>query len=327
MLSFEVVLADGSIVQASGNSNPDLYKALRGGGANFGIVTDLELMVYPYQGMWGGGMKWSWEHGDAVIDAFIKYGEDNVSNVDASVILGVVNYQGEWVWHADVEHLKPTQLSECPSLRPFLDIPTAVDFTAKASQIDRTDGIMGNYPAGSFNGYWTFCTQVDRRIIRFFMDTWQEEIDPILHLEGLERSALADINFVSQNIVDAMVRNGGNALGLCGKGPLLVYLMEPYWMNAADSPRVWEALSRTAMKTHAEAKRLGVYHEYVYLNYANPFQDVYASYGSEAKEFMASTSKKYDPDGVFQWQRRAGWHLHGPLVPFATVTRQSSSKI
>ncbi|KAF7192288.1 putative FAD-linked oxidoreductase [Pseudocercospora fuligena] len=38
IISFEVVLADGRIVEASPQNHPDLYKALRGGGGNFGIV-------------------------------------------------------------------------------------------------------------------------------------------------------------------------------------------------------------------------------------------------------------------------------------------------
>ena len=47
VVSFEMVTADGEVVTASAEQNPDLYWGLRGGGGNFGVVTDFEFALHP----------------------------------------------------------------------------------------------------------------------------------------------------------------------------------------------------------------------------------------------------------------------------------------
>jgi hypothetical protein len=44
---FTLVTADGSIVRANGSENFDLFWALRGGGGNFGVVTEFEVRLHP----------------------------------------------------------------------------------------------------------------------------------------------------------------------------------------------------------------------------------------------------------------------------------------
>ena len=47
LVSAQVVTADGERVVASASRHPELFWAIRGGGGNFGIVTEFELAVHP----------------------------------------------------------------------------------------------------------------------------------------------------------------------------------------------------------------------------------------------------------------------------------------
>src|ERR1700722_9439993 len=44
---FTLVTADSSVVRANAKENPDLFWALRGGGGNFGVVTEFEVKLHP----------------------------------------------------------------------------------------------------------------------------------------------------------------------------------------------------------------------------------------------------------------------------------------
>jgi hypothetical protein len=56
LLAAEVVTADGEMVRASAEEHPDLFWALRGAGANFGVVTSFEYRLHPVGPTVLGGM-------------------------------------------------------------------------------------------------------------------------------------------------------------------------------------------------------------------------------------------------------------------------------
>lgn len=48
LMSADVVTAEGKHVRADANTNPDLFWAIRGGGGNFGVVTQFEFKLHPF---------------------------------------------------------------------------------------------------------------------------------------------------------------------------------------------------------------------------------------------------------------------------------------
>jgi FAD/FMN-containing dehydrogenase len=54
VISFEMVTADGEVLQVSAADHPTLFWALRGGGGNFGVVTSFEYRLHPVKMVLGG---------------------------------------------------------------------------------------------------------------------------------------------------------------------------------------------------------------------------------------------------------------------------------
>jgi FAD/FMN-containing dehydrogenase len=69
--SMDVLTAEGRIVRASEKENDDLFWGLRGGGGNFGVVTNIEYDLYPLgPEIFGGAIAWRSESAPEVLARF-----------------------------------------------------------------------------------------------------------------------------------------------------------------------------------------------------------------------------------------------------------------
>jgi FAD/FMN-containing dehydrogenase len=59
--SLDIVTPDGVKRQASADENADLFWAVRGGGGNFGVVTSIDIDLYPVANVYGGMISYSGE--------------------------------------------------------------------------------------------------------------------------------------------------------------------------------------------------------------------------------------------------------------------------
>jgi len=70
LLSADMVLADGSFVTASAEENKDLFWAIRGGGGNYGVVTEFRFRLHPVHTIVGGPTLWHQEQTTEVMQWF-----------------------------------------------------------------------------------------------------------------------------------------------------------------------------------------------------------------------------------------------------------------
>jgi hypothetical protein len=73
LLAARVVLADGQQVTASDDENADLFWALRGGGGNFGVVTEFTFRAHPVSDVVGGPTLWPLEQTEEVLSAYREF--------------------------------------------------------------------------------------------------------------------------------------------------------------------------------------------------------------------------------------------------------------
>jgi FAD/FMN-containing dehydrogenase len=71
----QVVTADGELVRVSADENADLFFGIRGGGGNFGIITSLEISLYPLTHVYAGNIYYPIERAPEVLEHYARWVE------------------------------------------------------------------------------------------------------------------------------------------------------------------------------------------------------------------------------------------------------------
>jgi FAD/FMN-containing dehydrogenase len=70
----EIITADGTVRRISATEEPDLFWAIRGGGGNFGVVTEFEYQLHPFdRNVLSGGIVWPFEQARDVLEFYAEW--------------------------------------------------------------------------------------------------------------------------------------------------------------------------------------------------------------------------------------------------------------
>jgi FAD/FMN-containing dehydrogenase len=293
LLSAEIVLADGTVVRASEDQHTDLFWGIRGGGGNFGVVTEFEFRLHELGPLVLAGLAlWPLERAPEVMRAWRDYADaapDEISTACVVVAappedfvpdhlkggpaLGIaVLYVGEP--RDGIEAVQPLK-----DLRPDLDHIGPMPYTSFQAALDATA------PPG-WRSYWRgeyLRSLPDDAIDAFLRDgaTLLEAAPPFS--QGVVFRIGQHINSMRHDATAFSQRDAN-------------YLFHPIvvWKHADDDARMLAAGRHyaAAMRPFADGSP--------YLNFTPEADRVREAYTGDAYARLVALKDKYDPDNLFE---------------------------
>ncbi|KAL4751911.1 hypothetical protein BDW72DRAFT_202658 [Aspergillus terricola var. indicus] len=297
--NFEIVLGDGTITDVNAINKPDLFWALKGGGANFGIVTRFDLYSIPVHSIWYELAAYQLTQADAIFDAFASW-QLTCTDTKATVAL-IVDLTAITV---GLIYSEPYAAQDKPAcFAPFKDIPAlAVPVPGSNGTVLQLTRILGAAAAAA-----PADSQISAQLYKEMYAFWRERALAVRESTG------ANQTFVLQPITAQMVtygrERGGNCLGLAEENAQWWTTLID-WENAQDDGTVRAVSIATTEKWKSLSAECGLDHNaFVYMNDASRDQNPLVSYGRENLGRLKDISRKYDPDQVFQELQNGGFLL------------------
>jgi FAD/FMN-containing dehydrogenase len=293
MLGADVVTADGRLIHASADEHPDLFFGLRGGGGNFGIVTEFEFQLHQLGPMMFGGLI---AHPGMRAPEFIRFYRDLMADAPDDLGGAVVlitappapfipeELHGKQLVAAVATHTGSLEEGErvVTRLREFGPAPIdhlgPMPYTAVQALIDG-----GNQPG--FHNYWK---------AENLTGLPDAAIDAVI--EGASTVASPHTQVVLIPLGGAVGRVDEDATAISGRAASWQYHAIGMWDGGADADAniAWARSAAGLLEPHIETG--------VSLNFTSDTGDerVATTFGSGKIERLREIKRTYDPENVFR---------------------------
>lgn len=291
LLGATVVTADGEVVRCDAHQHPELLWALRGGGGNFGIVTELELRLHPVTDLTGGLLVFPWDRAREVLAAYreIMAGADR--DLGGAAVLQLAppapfvpdDLVGTPVLSIVVAAFAEPERAEAlvaplRALRPLIDVVAPMPYVALQSMLDEAN------PHGMRN----------RWRAAFLDDLPDAAIDAALEVGRRNPSPLTVV--ILQPLGGAYAEQPEGGTALVHRDARWAYHCLGMWPAAeADAENVaWVDAFAAAMAPFGA----GAAHP----NYVSDDRSdrVRAFYGDATYERLVAVKDRWDPENVFR---------------------------
>ncbi|KAK1716189.1 hypothetical protein CaCOL14_006874 [Colletotrichum acutatum] len=307
VVEYEVVLASGNLVRASQDENFDLFKALKGGACNFGLVTKFVLETFPSRNFYGGVMVFPWAQKNAIIQTFVEMidGNTNGHPEDTGFAAAAWSPSGGKRMSFVVANIEgqsnSTAFAGLEVLSPVVDMRANLPVTGIAAQIASKSGEYQVWSTLTFHN----TLDMGREVLLSF-DAVIEDIH-----DQVENGDDFRIVYLLTPFPTLFSSYGDNVLGLdkTHEKNSIVFSIQGILPNTKYVGLLRQRLREATADIEAYARATGQLIPYLYLNYAGQDQRPLATYGEENIRFLKRIAERYDPGQFFQYGVPGGFKI------------------
>lgn len=292
LIAADVVTADGALLRASAEENPDLFWALRGGSGNFGVVTSFVYRLHPVVRLLVGSLVYAPEQTRQALRVYHEFAAScpdelnmvaNLATNDVGRTVVAVTYAWCGAPNAAELVLRP--------LRAFA--PPVEDVVDTMDYCDLQQVIDARFPPGRQH-YWksTFLTELGDETTEVMLRFAAERPSPA-HVHAASGPCRASIGL--QHLHGAAARVAPDATAFPHRRDHHDFLLFSQWTDRADAERhiAWTRAFFAAMRPFTERA--------VYVNGlgADDGDRVREAYGANFPR-LAAIKTRYDPSNLFR---------------------------
>lgn len=262
--------------------------------------------------MWGGDRIYLENSFEEVTDAFAGVVANSPKDPNAGLWVAWLNNQGTKLASTELWYAKPDG-GNAEIFDDFNAITSISDTTKNQVLYDYTKSLNEGNPYGLREVYYGLTVKANPKIAHLARQIFFEELPSTSGINGANPVLI--FQGITEGQLKHMSQRGGNALGLdVADGPLYLIHIAAMWLNESDDKTMYTFISKVLTRIETEAKKLKVENDYIYMNYASPFEDVIANYGPANVAKLKKIASLYDPTQVFQRLQPGHFKLDGAPI-------------